>query len=559
MAFPLLGSPKPAFFDSSGSPLASGTLAVLDPSDDANKASYPSADDADAATNANVNPIVLDSRGEPPTGLFGIDGEDYKLTLKDSAGATVWTVDDVFLPTDVAENDIRRFGAKVDGSTDDSAAITSALASFNSIYIPEGTTVITSAITLTDDQAITGSGWRTSVITMTGVGTRINLADKTTLSDFKLSGDTNQTFGISATATAARWQLNRLWINSVISGIGLNNCWIGTIQDCVISTCTNGIFVHDGLSSNGPVNAINVIGGEIASCTYGIRFALNGGAAFAVNSFNVYGGTIEPSGTYGVWVEDVGVGSIKFDGVYWESCGDACYRQDTGVSIIKFIGGRMALDNNAATDKGIHITAGVSGTLSVDGVDFNRGGSSTATDAIFLDAAATISRTLIQNNNKGNANLVYVNNLATTNQYNYFSDDFETTRIVHPSIVDWRELVTTTNVITAEESGRTFYLADAGGFTSTLPAPDIGLKYTFIVKTAPTTAYVITTDSGDNLLYGTFLDIVGELTYFSAQDTLNFVANTSVIGDRLEVESDGVNWYCKAISGADGGITVSVT
>jgi len=28
-------------------------------------------------------------------------------------------------------------------------------------------------------------------------------------------------------------------------------------------------------------------------------------------------------------------------------------------------------------------------------------------------------------------------------------------------------------------------------------------------------------------------------------------------GDRLEVESDGSVWYCKAISGADGGITVS--
>jgi hypothetical protein len=121
------------------------------------------------------------------------------------------------------------------------------------------------------------------------------------------------------------------------------------------------------------------------------------------------------------------------------------------------------------------------------------------------------------------------------------------------------ELVSTTNVITAQETGKIFYLNAVGGFTSTLPAPAIGLKYTFVVKTAPTTAYIITTTSGSNLLYGTFLDIVGELTYFSAQDTLNFVASTSVVGDRLEVESDGTNWYCKAFSGADGGITVAVT
>ncbi len=97
MAFPILGNPSPQFFDSSGSPLASGTLAVLDPADDTNKASYPTYDDAQALTNANSNPITLDSRGS--LNLWGIDGEDYKLVLKDSAGATVDTNDDIFLPT----------------------------------------------------------------------------------------------------------------------------------------------------------------------------------------------------------------------------------------------------------------------------------------------------------------------------------------------------------------------------------------------------------------------------------------------------------------------------
>jgi hypothetical protein len=160
LAFPLLGSPKIQFFDSSGSPLASGTLAVLDPADDTNKASYPTYDDAEAATNANVNPIVLDARGEPPTGLWGLDGEDYKLTLKDSAGATVWTSDDVFLPVQVnavtsAETaagvtptdlsyppgDVRRYGAVLDGVTNDSAAWVSADSVSNNggppIFVPK--------------------------------------------------------------------------------------------------------------------------------------------------------------------------------------------------------------------------------------------------------------------------------------------------------------------------------------------------------------------------------------------------------------------------------------
>jgi len=96
MAFPILGNPSPQFFDSSGSPYASGTLAVLDPADDTNKASYPTYDDAEAATNANANPITLDARGS--CNLWGLDNEDYKLVLLDSAGATVNTDDDIFLP-----------------------------------------------------------------------------------------------------------------------------------------------------------------------------------------------------------------------------------------------------------------------------------------------------------------------------------------------------------------------------------------------------------------------------------------------------------------------------
>ena len=162
MSFPLLGNPKVTFLDGSGNPLDSGTLAILEPTDDTNKASYPTADDADALTNANVNPVVLDSRGEPPTGLFGIDGEDYKLTLKDSAGTTIWTVDDIrvpialpFLqtaeelsasitPTDVSypPGHVKRYGATGDGSADDTTAILNAGKSTHRVITPKGTYIV---------------------------------------------------------------------------------------------------------------------------------------------------------------------------------------------------------------------------------------------------------------------------------------------------------------------------------------------------------------------------------------------------------------------------------
>lgn len=98
MAYAILGTPKPAFFDSSGSPLASGTVTIQDPDDDSAKDTYPTAGDADASTNGVSTAYTLDSRGEIATQLWGRDGEDYKVILKDSAGSTVYTLDEIRLP-----------------------------------------------------------------------------------------------------------------------------------------------------------------------------------------------------------------------------------------------------------------------------------------------------------------------------------------------------------------------------------------------------------------------------------------------------------------------------
>ena len=96
MAYPILGTPKPAFFDTAGVPLASGTITILNPDDDTVKASYPTAADADASTNGTSGDITLDSRGEPTsTQLWGRDGEDYKIVIKDSDAVTIYTMTDI--------------------------------------------------------------------------------------------------------------------------------------------------------------------------------------------------------------------------------------------------------------------------------------------------------------------------------------------------------------------------------------------------------------------------------------------------------------------------------
>lgn len=129
--------------------------------------------------------------------------------------------------------------------------------------------------------------------------------------------------------------------------------------------------------------------------------------------------------------------------------------------------------------------------------------------------------------------------------------------------IESSEVVITTNVITAAESGKTFYLTLAGGFTSTLPAPALGLNFRFVVAVSPTTAYVIVTNGGADIMIGQIheneVDTTEDGPYDANADTFNFVANVAVIGDWVEFRSDGTSWFYKGMTNADGGVTTSTT
>ena len=97
MAFPVLGQPHPTYTDPNGDPYSSGTLTFTEPSDGSPKSTYPTAVDADAASNANPTTMTLNQRGSTAngTGVWGIDGEEYDVVLKDVNGTVVWTAEDV--------------------------------------------------------------------------------------------------------------------------------------------------------------------------------------------------------------------------------------------------------------------------------------------------------------------------------------------------------------------------------------------------------------------------------------------------------------------------------
>jgi len=76
-------------FDSNGAPLTGGLVYTYTAGGSTPRATYPTAADASAGTNANANPVVLDSDGKAAIYLSGT----YKIILKTAAGVTLWTKD----------------------------------------------------------------------------------------------------------------------------------------------------------------------------------------------------------------------------------------------------------------------------------------------------------------------------------------------------------------------------------------------------------------------------------------------------------------------------------
>jgi hypothetical protein len=119
------------------------------------------------------------------------------------------------------------------------------------------------------------------------------------------------------------------------------------------------------------------------------------------------------------------------------------------------------------------------------------------------------------------------------------------------------EVVTATRPILAADSGKTFFLSAAGGFTSSLPAPAAGLRYRFIDNTAPTGAsYVIAATS--TLQFGMVWNRAGTAGVAGAAATnVNLVLNQAIIGDWIEVWSDGVKWFYHGMTDVGAGSTAT--
>lgn len=132
------------------------------------------------------------------------------------------------------------------------------------------------------------------------------------------------------------------------------------------------------------------------------------------------------------------------------------------------------------------------------------------------------------------------------------------------------EDIITTKALEVYDSGTIFTLNLVDGFTVTLPtiaqvlASNSGCwSAEFWVKTAPTTAYIITEDTSadTNVLIGSAganeTDTNSDDDYSAAFTQVNFVASNAVVGDWVRIWSDGIKFYVFGNANVRAGITLS--
>lgn len=151
----------PKFYatDSNGNPLNGGKLYTYVAGTTTPLATYTD----QSGSTPNANPVILDASGLANVWL---GSASYKMVLKTSADVTLWTVDNIkanpgdtaVIATGSTENrtlsnrfadqiNVKDFGAKGDGSTDDVIAITAA-DTYGPLIFPKGTYVIGNNLTI---------------------------------------------------------------------------------------------------------------------------------------------------------------------------------------------------------------------------------------------------------------------------------------------------------------------------------------------------------------------------------------------------------------------------
>jgi len=127
------------------------------------------------------------------------------------------------------------------------------------------------------------------------------------------------------------------------------------------------------------------------------------------------------------------------------------------------------------------------------------------------------------------------------------------------------ESLITTKTLDKQDNGKTFFLNLAGGFTVTLPVistVDAGWKVKIIIGITPTTAYIVTENTGSdtdklvgNVTTSTAHTAAGKFNATGFTLVTFVVSSGAVKGDYIEIVCDGSFYYVSGNTTVPAAIT----
>ena len=242
-------------FSQSGDVIASANFLLIveaSPYDPANPSESVIPGIEDIVTDV-VDDVVGDNVGD------WLDEHPEATTTVQDGAITKAKINTAFLPEiENAYVTPEMFGAKGDGTTDDTQALQSAVNSEKPVFLSEKTYKITSPLNVaTENTTIYGSGFG-SVIKSTGTGDVINLtAWKPTFENFSINGSDTATTGIkyARSVSASLGVLNHVFISNVTGWAidqGENALYALNYNDVIIRECGHGLQTNskDSFYSN---------------------------------------------------------------------------------------------------------------------------------------------------------------------------------------------------------------------------------------------------------------------------------------------------------------------
>lgn len=220
--------------------------------------------------------------------------------------------------------DVKYYGAKGDGKTDDTAAIQSALSGGGRIFFSSGTYLISSTLKIsTDGQVIEGESRANTIIELANDTTAFNLnANFLEIRDLQLKGVAVDTNSVSSGIAFTNCTRSRI-VNTYITGFGYGIRMQGATLGFGATILDNYIYGNKVAGVYGLGNNSKVIGGEIANSPFGVfqgqfsGFSINKNYAQAIgDGTSIFGTVIESIapkvgvGGAAVYVNNVSGGSV---------------------------------------------------------------------------------------------------------------------------------------------------------------------------------------------------------------------------------------------------------